>query len=126
MPDASPEIRQGIFHPGRNDRIDLPAEQSVRFQLPQLLGEHLGGGAGNLQAQLGKAECMLNDPKMSALYLPPMSRSVAATGQCWPSGRRSAGEAPATGDVHVFMAVSSRVLAYILGAFLHQPVTALH
>ena len=31
-------------------------DQMLRFQLPQLLGEHLGSGGGDAVAKLGEAE----------------------------------------------------------------------
>ena len=54
--EALSEIGKGIFHFGRHDRVDRAADQAVGLQLPQLLGEHLGRGAGDGPPQPGKAE----------------------------------------------------------------------
>ncbi len=66
---AFSRLRQGIFHFGRNYRENLPVDQLLGFQLPQLLGQHFGGGADDFP-QLGKTELFLRQmPKDQGLVL---------------------------------------------------------
>ena len=48
---------EGIFNPGRNDRIDFPANDPVVFETAQRLGEHLLRNPGNLSPQFVVAFC---------------------------------------------------------------------
>ena len=52
---AAAQVGHGVFHPGRNLRIDGSGYQAVPLQLPKLQGQHPGGGRDVL-LKLGEAE----------------------------------------------------------------------
>jgi len=53
---ASAKVSQGILDLRRDDGKHFPMDQLLRFQLPKLLREHLGGSAGNGFSQFRKAK----------------------------------------------------------------------
>ena len=53
---ALSKIGKGVFHLRGHDGVNRAADQAVGLQLAQLLGEHLGRGAGDGPPQPGKTE----------------------------------------------------------------------
>ena len=53
--EAPPQLRQGVFHPGRHLPVDLPVQKPVPLQLPELLGQGRLGDAVQAAQELAGA-----------------------------------------------------------------------
>ena len=53
--EAAAQVGHGVLHPGRDLGVDGAGDKAVGFQLPQLEGQHPGGG-GNVLLELGEAQ----------------------------------------------------------------------
>ena len=52
-----PSDRQTVFHLWWNLSVDLACDQTVFFQLAQLVGQHTGGDTGDMATDLVEAQC---------------------------------------------------------------------
>ena len=53
--EGAAQFREGVFHLGRDDRVNGPSHQAVAFQAAQSLGEHFLRDTANLALQFGVA-----------------------------------------------------------------------